>query len=251
MSLIGIAGSGADLVPIVGISERGKHRVIDLQIGAADRFQQPHLLGIDVDKIVKEALLVRIDIAVAARDAKAVQQAWRRNRQLRYRVGGRFQEQKILAEDGLLQMQATDDFRQQYLVADVTRFIVKRPQLRATGHDPANAAQEIHVPAATAEFAIGHRLEPDILLALDGGADGFVFDTAQLLGRDLVPFKLVARFQHRLGAQKAADVLGPGWRFAAIGHWSTLARPPPPVCPIEYRQRMSSRSSMTHAADAR
>jgi hypothetical protein len=97
---------------------------------------------------------------------------------------------------------------------------------------------------------IGHRLEPDILLALDGGADGFVFDTAQLLGRDLVPFKLVARFKHRLGAQKAADVLGPEWWSVAIGHWGTLAPAPLPVCPIEYRQRMSSRSSMTHAADA-
>ena len=48
--------------------------------------------------------------------------------------------------------------------------------------DPADLIDEVHVPRGAAVFAVGHALEPDVLLHLDDLADGRVLDAA-LVGR--------------------------------------------------------------------
>jgi hypothetical protein len=84
--------------------------------------------------------------------------------------------------------------------------------------DAVQHAEEIVVPPRAAEFAVGDRLQPDLLLLLDDLLDLAVFHLLQLRRGDLALFALGARFLHGRGAQDGADVVGAEWRLGTLGH---------------------------------
>ena len=48
--------------------------------------------------------------------------------------------------------------------------------------DAVEAPEEIEMPPRAAEFAVGHRLQPDFFLLLDDALDLAVFDGLQISG---------------------------------------------------------------------
>ena len=77
----------------------------------------------------------------------------------------------------------------------------------------ADIAEEIHVPAAAPQLAVGHALQADVLLALDEARDLGVLQAAQLGWRDALGLALLARLEQVLRAKQAADVVRPEWRL--------------------------------------
>ncbi len=64
------------------------------------------------------------------------------------------------------------------------------------------------MPEGAAKLAIGHGLEPDVLLLLNDAADLLILDGVKLLRGDLARFMFGARVFQRLGPQKTADHVG-------------------------------------------
>ena len=78
--------------------------------------------------------------------------------------------------------------------------------------------EEVDVEVGAAELAVGDALQADVLLELHDLGDGLVFDGAKLLGRDLAPGFLLARFEQVFGAQETADVVETGGQGGVLGH---------------------------------
>src|SRR5207247_11026104 len=74
--------------------------------------------------------------------------------------------------------------------------------------DPVEAPEKVEVPPGAAEFAVGHRLEPDLLLLLDDALDLAVFHRLELGRADLALGASLARLLERRRTQQAADVVG-------------------------------------------
>src|SRR5262249_16732474 len=74
--------------------------------------------------------------------------------------------------------------------------------------DPVEAPEKIEVPPGAAELAVGDRLEPDLLLLLDGALDLAVFYRLDLRRADLPCGAPPPRFLQRRRTQQAADVVG-------------------------------------------
>jgi hypothetical protein len=89
--------------------------------------------------------------------------------------------------------------------------------------DPAQLLKEVDVEIGAAEFAVGDRLQADILLELDDLGDCLVLDLAQLGGAELALGLLVARLEQVLGAQETADMIGAERRSGALRHGESLA----------------------------
>ncbi len=62
--------------------------------------------------------------------------------------------------------------------------------------DAAELIDEVHVPGATAELAVGRGLQPDVLLHLHDLADGVVLDRVELGGSDAARGRVVSSVQH-------------------------------------------------------
>src|SRR5205085_2938258 len=69
--------------------------------------------------------------------------------------------------------------------------------------DAVEAPEEIEVPPGAAELAVGHGLEPDLLLPLDDALDLAVFDRLELGRRDLGFGAFFARLFENWRAQQA------------------------------------------------
>ena len=81
-------------------------------------------------------------------------------------------------------------------------------QLLVGPRDPTELVDEVHVPRAAAELAVGGRLEPDVLLHPHDVADGVVLDGAQLVGAEPTGGGVLAGLEQRRRAEQAADVIG-------------------------------------------
>ena len=79
---------------------------------------------------------------------------------------------------------------------------------------------EVHVPRRTTELAVGHRLEPGVLLQAYDVGDRGVLGGRQLLVGDLALGMRRTGLEQRLGPQQAADVVGSERRCGAQGHGS-------------------------------
>src|SRR5205085_9509765 len=88
--------------------------------------------------------------------------------------------------------------------------------------DTADLVEEIHVPGAAAELAIGDALEAELGLHRDGLFDAVVLAAAQGLGGYPALLMLGPRRQERLRAQPAADMIGATRRGGPIGHRKLL-----------------------------
>src|SRR4051794_18816103 len=74
--------------------------------------------------------------------------------------------------------------------------------------DPADPVDEVHMPGAAAEFAVGHAFQADLLLHLDDIADRGVLDAPQLLVRDAARLTLGPGAEQFRRAQQAPDMVG-------------------------------------------
>ncbi len=102
--------------------------------------------------------------------------------------------------------------------------------------DAVEFAEKVVVPEGAAEFAVGHGLEADVLLALDDLFDLPVFDRFERGGVDLALLALGARLFERRAAQQAADMVGAEGGRDALGHGQGL------VSRIARCQRAAKRS---------
>src|SRR5262249_54857295 len=80
--------------------------------------------------------------------------------------------------------------------------------------DAVETPEEVEVPPGAAELAVGHGLQPDLLLLLDRPLDLAVLHRPEIGRPDLAFRALLARLLHRRRAPPAANVLGaePGVR---------------------------------------
>ena len=74
--------------------------------------------------------------------------------------------------------------------------------------DTVELAQEIHMPPGPPEFAVGDRLEADLLLLGDDLADFFVFDGGEAIGGNGAGMMLGAGFLEAGGPQQGTDMIG-------------------------------------------
>jgi hypothetical protein len=89
------------------------------------------------------------------------------------------------------------------------------------GGDAIEMFQEVEMPEGAAELAIRHRLQADLLLALDQGPDLAILDLLQGLIRDFAIMMLVARLLQGGGPEQAADHIGAERRFGALHGYSS------------------------------
>ena len=81
-------------------------------------------------------------------------------------------------------------------------------QLLVGPRDPTQLVDEVHVPRAAAQLAVGGRLEPDLLLHPHDVADGVVLGGAEVLGADATGGGVLAGLEQRRRAEQAPDVIG-------------------------------------------
>src|ERR1051326_98982 len=89
--------------------------------------------------------------------------------------------------------------------------------------DTADLVEEIHVPGAAAELAVGDALEAELGLHRDRLFDAVILAAAQGLGCDPALLMLGPRRQKRLRAQQAADMIGAKRRTGIIHCASSTA----------------------------
>src|SRR5581483_9978102 len=92
------------------------------------------------------------------------------------------------------------------------------PRLHDVLVDAVETPEEIEMPPRAAEFAVGDRLQTDLLLAPDDPLDLAVLDRLEFGRRDVALGALLARLLQRRGAQQAADVIGAERRLGALSH---------------------------------
>ena len=76
------------------------------------------------------------------------------------------------------------------------------------------------MPRAAAELAVGHTLEPDLLLHPHEIADRRILDPPQLPGREPAGLMIRPRPQQFRRPQQAPDMIGAKRRTRQIGHWN-------------------------------
>ena len=72
-------------------------------------------------------------------------------------------------------------------------------------------------------LAVGHQLEPELLLHAHHVADRRLLNAPELSLRDLVVLSLLARPDQRVGPDQAADVIGTKGRFGSLLHFDLRA----------------------------
>src|SRR5687768_8021052 len=97
--------------------------------------------------------------------------------------------------------------------------------------DAVELQQEIGVEEGAAELAVGDRLEAQALLIGGNVANRVILDRAQSYGVDRAGLAVDPGVDQRLGAQKAADMIGVKWGLggARCGNFSVLHRLSPDV----------------------
>ena len=105
-----------------------------------------------------------------------------------------------------------DDFdRQRHLfLAALLRLLALQDGAadREIGLDPADPVDEVEMEALAPEFAVSDGGEADRLLFLHHVRDGGVFASAKFVRAQRLVLPSLARFQQRLRAQQAADMVG-------------------------------------------
>ena len=203
---------------IVQVSQRG---VVELQVGAAQLAQPPHLVGVGGGQVRPEFLDVGVDLRIEHRRAAAVvHHVRRRDRLLRH--GGahlRLQVGEVLAEDGLVHPDLAGDVQRGRGPLDGARGVgeLHGQVARRLGY-PANLVDEVHMPGGPAELSVGGRLQADLLLHPHRAGDLLVLDRAQAGRLDPSGGKVLAGLMQPRGAQQAADVVGPERRAGSGGH---------------------------------
>ena len=93
--------------------------------------------------------------------------------------------------------------------------VVAKLEQRIADLQALRALDEAAPIGAAAEFAVGHDLEPDLLLHMDGVADAIVLDARELAVADLLAGMLLGRLAAAARRpQQAADMIGAKRRTA-------------------------------------
>ncbi len=89
----------------------------------------------------------------------------------------RFQIREIFSEDAFFQLQLGGDPQSGRSEFDVALFVVKlHVEVALNLGYAADLIEEVHVPGAASEFAVGDSLQPGLLLHAHGFAYGFILD---------------------------------------------------------------------------
>jgi hypothetical protein len=152
------------------------------------------------------------------RYARLVSSSWRyvqpsspgRDRQLRDAGCHVLREKREgVAEDRLGDADLAADVRERGHELDVALLVVERDlDLVVGGRDPVERIDEVHVPGAPPELAVGDPPQADLLLHADGVRDGTVLDRAQLLAGDPAGGRVLPRPEQLWRAEQAADMVG-------------------------------------------
>ena len=229
MLVLGVAPLRREHRALRRIVQVRQRRVVQLQVGAAERGDRVHLLVVGRGQVVPELVLVRIDRLVdRGRAAAVVHHARRRDGQLR-RPGrdDRLQEREVLAEDRIVDADLAVDLQRGRGEVEVAVGVaeVHLDLLVGLAH-AVELVDEVHVPRRAPELAVGRGLQPDVLLHAHDVADRVVLDGPQLVERD----RSVRRGRRgpRAGSSGAAgcrrDRRGTGGWFVAGTSWF-------PLCP--------------------
>ena len=121
----------------------------------------------------------------------------------------RLQVLERLAEDRLGDAELAVDVERGGRPLDVALGVVEldREVARRLG-DAVERVDEVHVPGGAAELAVGHRLEPDLLLHADDLVDRGVLGGLQALVVERAGGVRLARLVQLGRAQQAPDVVG-------------------------------------------
>ena len=195
------------------VAQVGEVRVVQLQVAAACAVQRVDLVAIAAREIVEELVHVRIRVDVDRfSPAAEVDHRRRRNRDLRRLRGHRLQELEIrlLNVDDVAQLAGDREARRREIDHPVAA-VEFRLDAAADRH-AFELFQEVDVKEGAAELAVGHALQPGVLLLPDDVADVRVFDPPQLVLRDGAGLLPAARLDERRRPQEAADVVcAEGW----------------------------------------
>jgi hypothetical protein len=83
---------------------------------------------------------------------------------------------------------------------------------------PGQRSEKIVVPERAPEFTVGDGPQSDVFLSADCRRDLAILDRPEFIGGDFVSFPPGTSFFQRLGAQKAADMIGTEWWSLTSSH---------------------------------
>ncbi len=196
--------------------------VVELQVAAAGVVEGADRLLIGEPDVVEIGVDVRIDLLADGLAALAeVQRRGRRDRHLRRHLGVVLDEAKMVEVRVVGEADLADDAHALGLGLDPGKGDALAGGIELGAVEP---LVEIELPPGTPELAVGRKLEPDLLLLLDGFLDLAVLDRLELLGGDLALPMLGARLLERRGTQQAADVIGAERRLGSCRHDLTCPR---------------------------
>ena len=226
-----VAADLGDVRALRGVVHVGEARVVELQVGAAELAEPPHLLRVGRGQVGPERVEVRVHLGVDRSPAAAVvDHARRRDRQLRHRsVGAVLHEPKVVAEDRLRYAESPVDVHRGRREIDVAVGPVELNgqaslQLRHT----VERVDEVHVPRRAPELAVGGRPQADLGLLANRLADRLVLDRAQRVTVDRAPRERGTGLEQLRRAQQAAHVVGAERRPHPRNLTDGLGTRPPP-----------------------
>ena len=165
------------------VAQHGDEHLVELQIAAAGVGERAHGFPVGLTEIVEHRVELWIDLAVDRRPRRAaVQRRRRRDGNLRRALGVRSDEFEMLEH----RVAGKAD-----LAGDLDALVARGDggECDALVHhmlfDAVEAPEEIEMPPGTAEFAVGDRLQADILLAFDDALDLLILDCLERGGVDL------------------------------------------------------------------
>ncbi len=204
----------------VRIAQVGHVHLVELDIAAAGGGEVGDLLGVDAGEVGVEVLDVGIGLGVDGVSAAAeVDHARRWDGDLGRLAGHRLQEGEVVDEDRLgARDLAHDPHGGRAARLGPLLVVERRRELRLVHLHIGDLQQEIDLPGLAVVFAVGDRLQAEILLQLDHVADGVVLDGGQGGLVDLAGRLSDAGVKKRLRAKQAADVVGAKRRFLAFRH---------------------------------
>ena len=108
---------------------------------------------------------------------------------------------------------------------DLVAVVVAKLEQRGAHLEALGALHEPAPIGAAAELAVGHDLEPDLLLHADGVADAVILDAHELVVADLVAGVAAEGLAQRRRPQQASDVIGAKRRAAVRATCSCFVAP--------------------------
>ena len=232
VQVLGVLAALGDLGSLRRVVEVGQAGVVQLQVGAAELGDPPHLLRVRGGEVGPELLHVRVDVPVdRRRTAAVVHHVRRRDGELRRRVRStidcrkRKSSAKIVWSSRILLPTCSAAGVNSMLalgVAELHREVARRLA------DAAELVDEVHVPGRAAELAVGGASAARPRAASRRRSSIAASSTARSSSASIRPAaKSLAGGQQLGRAQQAADVVGAGTVAKLSMAFPSVFRGPP------------------------